>query len=159
MTRMDVGSIRTGAVLREAVEEDLSDLLELARAFYDEDGFTTSDEMLRENFEVLLRARSTRIMLALSDGRACGYALTTTGFTLESGLIAELQDLYVRPERRRQGLATALVDDSVEWARSNAATSVELVVAPNGRDVSGLLRYYAARGFVDEGRMLLNRPL
>jgi aminoglycoside 6'-N-acetyltransferase I len=156
---MEVGALPSGVELREAVGEDLSELVELARAFYDEDGFTTSDVMLRSNFEVLIPASGAHVVLARIRGSACGYALTTTDFTLESGRIAELQDLYVRPERRRQGLAAALIGDAVEWARGRSASSLELVVAPNGRDVSELLRYYARRGFVDEGRRLLNRAL
>jgi aminoglycoside 6'-N-acetyltransferase I len=36
---------------------------------------------------------------------------------------------------------------------------VELVVAPNGQDVSHLFSYYAGLGFLNEGRRLLSRPL
>jgi hypothetical protein len=43
-----------GTVLREAAHDDLPTLVALARAFYDEDGFTTSTAMLEENFGALL---------------------------------------------------------------------------------------------------------
>ena len=40
-----------------------------------------------------------------------------------------------------------------------AATLLEVVVAPNGQDVTHLFAYYRARGFVDEGRRILARPV
>jgi hypothetical protein len=36
---------------------------------------------------------------------------------------------------------------------------LEIVIAPNGHDVTHLLSYYRARGFVDEGRQVLASPL
>lgn len=148
-----------GVTLRPATTEDVPELVRLARAFYDEDGFTTSDARLRENFRLLVPEQNAHVVVAFKDGRMCAFALTTAGFTLESGLIAELQDLYVRPEERRRGLASALIADATEWARARSATLLELVVAPNGQDVSHLFRYYEARGFVDEDRRILSRFL
>ncbi len=84
--------------------------------------------------------------------------MSTTAFILESGLVAELQDLYVVPAARGHGVGTALIEDAARWARAEAATLLEVVVAPNGQDVTHLLDYYRARGFVDEGRRILVRP-
>ena len=63
------------------------------------------------------------------------------------------------PGARRRGLAERLIEDSVLWARGIGASHLEIVVAPHEMDVSHLLRYYQARGFVDDGRRLLARPL
>jgi aminoglycoside 6'-N-acetyltransferase I len=145
--------------LRSATAGDLEELVLLAREFYDEDGFSTSDADLRENFTALLRSPNARIVVAVSDTDPYAFALTTTDLVLESGVVAELQDLYVRPAHRRRGVAGALIDDAIAWARVRTATLLELVVAPNGRDVSHLLRYYAERGFVDEDRRILGRWL
>jgi aminoglycoside 6'-N-acetyltransferase I len=142
-----------------ATSDDLGVLVGLARAFYDEDGFATSDEELAHNFDVLLHADNAYLVLASVDGSSSGFALTTTAFILESGLVAELQDLYVVPAARSSGLGTALIEDSARWARSQSATLLEVVIAPNGQDVSHLFGYYQARGFVDDGRRLLARPL
>ena len=151
--------MQAAAAIREAAAQDVARLVQLARAFYDEDGFTTGDTALHEHFTLLVPDPSAHVVVVLTEGEICGFALTTTGFTLESGRIAELQDLYVRPEDRRRGLGSALVADAVGWARGMAASSIEVVVAPNGRDVRHLHRYYAARGFVDEGRRILGLPL
>ena len=87
------------------------------------------------------------------------FAVTTTSFGLESGLIAQLEDLFVQPASRRTGLGSRLVDDSVQWATIRGCTHIEVVVAPNGRRVDHLYDFYAAFGFADEGRRLRSRPL
>ena len=145
--------------IRVAVLEDVPVLLRLARAFYDEDRFSTTDAELERNIGVLLQADNAHIVLALQDAAVAGFALTTTAFILESGLVAELQDLYVTPDARGSGVGTALIEDSAHWARSRSATRLEVVIAPNGQDVGHLFSYYPARGFVDEGRRILARDL
>ena len=97
--------------------------------------------------------------LAVDGGSAVGFALTTSQLVLESGVVAELQDLYVMPAYRRQGVAGRLIDDATRWAQAQQASLLEVVVAPNGQDVSDLLAYYVARGFRDEGRRLLSFTL
>lgn len=143
--------------IREATPDDVPVLVALARAFYDEDGFGTATAELTRNFGVLLAAANARIVLAEDEGEPVGFALTTTAFILESGVVAELQDLYVIPQARGRGIGSALIEDSASWARSREATKLEVVIAPNGRDVSGLLSYYSSRGFVDQGRRVIAR--
>ncbi|HKC28536.1 MAG TPA: GNAT family N-acetyltransferase [Jatrophihabitans sp.] len=143
--------------IRAAQVDDLPELLRLARAFYDEDGFTTSTAQLEANFRVLFAdTDDAQISVAVCGGRSVGFALTTSRMILESGVVAELQDLYVEPAHRQRGIGTLLVDDAARWARARHATLLEVVVAPNGRDVGHLFSYYAARGFSDEGRRLLS---
>lgn len=145
--------------VRAATQADLPDLLRLARAFYAEDGFTTPDAQLQHNLGVLLGAPNAHLAVAEVDGGCHGFALTTTAFILESGLVAELQDLYVTPPARRRGIGIALIDDAADWATGEAASQLEVVIAPNGHDVSHLHEFYRARGFVDEGRRIVVREL
>ena len=144
---------------RTATTDDMSVLLDLARALYDEDGFTTTDAELAHNLAVLVDAGNTHLVLAAVDGAASAFALTTTAFILESGLVAELQDLYVAPAARGRGVGTALIEDAARWAQAQSLALLEVVIAPNGRDVTHLFDYYRARGFVDDGRRILARPL
>lgn len=147
------------AEIRVATAADVDVLAGLARAFYDEAGFATTDAELARNFGVLLRADNAHLVLASVDDAVSGFALCTTAFVLESGLVAELQDLYVTPEARGCGVGTALIEDAARWARSRAANLLEVVIAPNGRDVTHLHDYYRARGFADEQRRILVRAL
>lgn len=145
--------------IRSATLDDVTVLVALARAFYDEDGFATTDEQLARNFAVLLRAADAHLVVATSDGPVVGFALSTTAFVLESGLVAQLQDLYVLPRARSRGIGSALIEDAARWAEDRSATLLEVVIAPNDRDVDHLVGYYRSRGFVDEGRRLLARAL
>lgn len=154
------GRADTDPVLRTATLDDLPALLRLAREFYGEDGFATTDEDLESNFRALFgKEAGAHICLALDGESAIGFALTTTDLVLESGVIAELQDLYVMPGHRGAGLGARLMQDARQWAVAQGATLLEIVVAPNGKDVSGLIRYYAAHGFRDEGRRLFSLEL
>ena len=146
--------------LRTATAGDFDALLDLAVAFYEEDGFTTPRSALAAHLRVLLDSPGrARAAVTEAGGRIVGFGITTTSFGLENGLIAELEDLYVAPSTRRRGLAKALIEDSAAWAASIGAAALEIVIAPNGRDVGHLFRYYAANGFTDEGRRLLSRRL
>lgn len=150
---------RTASQVRQADPTTLPTLLELAVAFYAEGGFSTPISKLQKNLSVLLYSDDARIAIAGARGDTVGFAITTLGFGLEYGHVAEIEDLYVRPTHRRRGTATALVEDSAEWARSRGCSALEVVVAPNGNDVAGLLDFYARRGFTDESRKLLKRDL
>lgn len=145
--------------LRTAGPADLATVLPLAVAFYAEDGFGTGEHALRSNLSVLLTSPAARVAVAQSAAQLLGFAVTTTSFGLENGLIAELEDLFVVPAARRRGLGGQLIEDSVAWAREQGYRCLELVVAPKGRDVGHLVDYYIARGFRDDGRRLIGRSL
>jgi aminoglycoside 6'-N-acetyltransferase I len=146
--------------VRRGRPAELMTVLDLATAFYAEDGFTTPVSELRDNLVVLLDSENARVAVACApNNEIVGFAITTLSFGLEDGCVAELEDLYVRPTNRRSGIAGALIDDSAKWAASRGCRRLELVVAPNGNDVAHLFGFYARRGFVDEGRQLLGRSL
>jgi aminoglycoside 6'-N-acetyltransferase I len=145
--------------IRTATLDDLSSLLSLAVDFYEEDGFTTPEADLRTNLTTLIASSTARVAVSEEDGRPVAFAITTTTFGLESGLIAELEDLYVAPAARRRGEAQRLIEDSVHWSAGQGCGHLEIVIAPNGQDVSHLFDFYRKRGFRDEGRRLLSRPL
>ncbi|WP_223167738.1 GNAT family N-acetyltransferase [Nonomuraea sp. SYSU D8015] len=145
--------------IRTARPDDLPALLDLAAAFYREGGFSTPESELRANLDTLVAWPTARVAVCEGDGRLVAFAITTTTFGLESGLYAELEDLYVAPEARRRGLAARLIEDSRRWAAEKGCADLEVVIAPNGGDVSHLFDFYARLGFVDEGRRLLTHPL
>jgi aminoglycoside 6'-N-acetyltransferase I len=128
-------------------------------ALYAEDGFSTLRAKLGENLAVLVHSDDIRVMVVEQDGDIVGFASTTLGFGLEQGRVAELEDLYVRPAHRRGGIGCVLIDDSAAWARSVGCRALEVIVAPNGKNVTHLLGFYIRRGFTDEGRRLLARDL
>lgn len=145
--------------LRPAGDADRAVLLELADAFYRETGFNTSREELHANLRALMESDSAHVAVYDRANRILGFAVTTTTLGLEAGLVAELQDLYVEPGRRRQGIAAQLLNDAAAWAADAGARDLEVVIAGNGADVSHLHDYYDDRGFIDNGRRLRSRRL
>jgi aminoglycoside 6'-N-acetyltransferase I len=146
-------------ILRPARNGDLPALLDLAVAFYAEDGFGTPRDRLAQHLTHLAASDAARVAVIDDDGTIVAFGITTSSYGLENGLIAELEDLYVAPPARRRGLAARLIEDSANWASGIGAAQLEIVIAPNGQDVSHLYHYYQAHGFADEGRRLLARPL
>jgi len=145
--------------LREAAVEDLPRLVQLTRDFYAEDGFSAAENDLIARFGTFLSQSDANVTVATTPLAIVGFALTTMRLILESGIVAELQDLYVQREHRGKGIGTMLIREAARWARANSAASLEVVIAPNERDVTHLHRYNAARGFVDEGRRLIHVDL
>lgn len=148
-----------GVAVRPAAPADLEAVLALATAFYVEDGGTIPVDELRSNLKSLLVSESARTAVAVSGHELMAFAVTTTSFGPESGLVAELEDLYVTPAARRQGIAGRLIDDSARWARKRGCRYLELVIAPHGRDTSRLDAYCRNRGFQDQSRKLIPRDL
>jgi aminoglycoside 6'-N-acetyltransferase I len=145
--------------LREAVPGDRAAILALAVDFYAEDGFTTPRERLDAHLSHLLVSEAAHAAVIEEGGKVVAFAISTSSYGLENGLIAELEDLYVAPEHRRRGLAGELIEDSARWAAGVGASQLEIVIAPNGQDVSHLFAIYRGHGFTDEGRRILARDL
>lgn len=148
-----------GVTIRAAQPADLAHVVKLATAFYRECGFGTTALELHDNLAVLLRSDAARVAVADRRGDVLGFAITTLGFGLEQGAVAELEDLFIQPAHRRTGGGRALIRDSAAWARSRGCRTLELVVAPHNANADHLVRYYARHNFTDQGRRLLSRNL
>jgi GNAT superfamily N-acetyltransferase len=106
---------RGRGVLREARQADVPELTGLMRAFYAESGFVLDEERARAGFEALLAdARLGRVWLIGREaskagaGAGVGYIVVTFVFAMEyGGLAATVDDFFVRPEARGEGLGKA----------------------------------------------------
>ena len=147
--------------VRVATTGNLAGLTQLAVACCAEVGFTTSPNTVANNLRALVTSEAARVTVVAEPTTEAliAFAVTTIGFGLENGLIAELEGLYVAPDHRRAGTGTMLIEDAARWARARDCAQLEVVVATNGRDVEHLHRYYAALAFTDDGRRLRSRNL
>jgi ribosomal protein S18 acetylase RimI-like enzyme len=112
--------------MREAGQADVPELAGLMRGFYAESGFVLDEERAAAGFRVLLAdARLGRVWLiergragaegtaASPDGPAPvrpadGYIVVTFVFAMEhGGMAAVVDDFYVRPDARGEGLGKA----------------------------------------------------
>lgn len=88
-------------------------------------------------------------LLALEDGEPAGVASASNFGGLPNGDLAFLT-IRVPPEHRRRGVGTALHRAASEHARTLAKSRFYCVVRADDADSNA---YYAARGFVEVGRM------
>jgi ribosomal protein S18 acetylase RimI-like enzyme len=92
--------------MREAGQSDVATLVGLMRDFYAESGYVLVEPRAEAAFEALLaRPELGRIWLAVRDGEVAGYVVVTFVFAMEhGGLAAVVDDFYIRPEARGEGL-------------------------------------------------------
>jgi len=81
-----------------------------------------------------------RVRVAAIENRIVGFA--TMVVTDQSG---ELDDLFVDPDCRRRGIATALVLDALDRAADQQLPRIEVTANPHG------LAFYKSVGFVSDG--------
>jgi ribosomal protein S18 acetylase RimI-like enzyme len=129
-------------VIRRATQDDREALHELYRAFFTESpnyewyGVSIEQE-LSEVDEILGNGLA---FIADEDGAAVGFALARR----KEGTHGELTDLYVRPDARLRGVATALMNAAADALRETGATHVTLSVDVTN---SAARAVYAAWGF------------
>jgi GNAT superfamily N-acetyltransferase len=75
----------------------------------------------------LLDFPGAHFVLARRSGQYCGFAALHWGFSKTKGLpILRIQDLFVSPEQRRQGVARALLGYAVDQAHARSANRLQL---------------------------------
>jgi len=126
-------------VIRAAGTADVAAVVELEAATQGDDAW--SEALVRDGVEGGLPTIS--YLVAEQDG-VVGYAVASY-----AGDIAELQRIGVAEERRREGLASALLDEVIAHAPSTGADRMLLEVRADNR---GALSFYAAKGFVEIDR-------
>ena len=122
------GGAGGGIHLRPALPEDIPTLLALVGelAAYESLGheFEATAELFRENF-FGPKARA-HALLAHRNGSAAGFAVWYPTYSTFSGRPgAFLEDLYVRPPHRRQGLGRALLAAVATAARTAGCARLE----------------------------------
>lgn len=117
-------------------------MADLTTPFYTEDGFiVVHPAALEARLPTFLETPDANVTVAVTSGAVVGFALSAMRLIWESWLVAELQDVYAVPHHRRMGLGSALLADAARRARDNAAATLGVVIAPNGRNVTHLARF------------------
>lgn len=146
--------------VRQATAADVGALVALMGEFYAEAGYPLSTDAAARTFGALLGdARLGAVWLADDDDEdgPAGFVVLTVGFSMEyGGLRGFLDDLFVRADRRGEGLAGALV--AAVWAEC-VRRGVRALYVEVGADNAAAHRVYARAGMEDTGRLLLAAPL
>jgi ribosomal protein S18 acetylase RimI-like enzyme len=149
----------SAASFRPATESDMSVLLELMRALYQEDGSTL---LRRDAAESALRG-----LLATPDhglvrvieqgGEPAGYLVLTWGYSLEfHGRDAFIDELYVAPKYRGAGIGRRAVEWAEATCRAHGAGAVHLEVEIDNERAHAL---YRRSGFAERGLRLMTKRL
>jgi ribosomal protein S18 acetylase RimI-like enzyme len=127
---------------------DLDDLQRLVAAFRDHlERSQPDDTALRENLRRLVTTGGAEFFLAIDDTRrGVGYVQQRYRFSLWlGGLEATLEDLFVSPASRRQGVATYLVQFAIERAKKRGCRAIKLDTNEGNHEA---IRLYQRLGFL-----------
>ena len=109
------------------------------------DGEALPDAFLGQLREAV-EAENLEVFVARMEGRVVGVAVLTYRLNVSAGrLFASIEDLYVRPEKRRRGVGRALLEAVAERCRIRGVSYVEAQVEDEEAAV-----FYSALGYESE---------
>jgi GNAT superfamily N-acetyltransferase len=132
--------------IRRAGEDDAGAVAQLLHDFNSEyEDYTPGVPALSERLSELLAEEAITVLLA--DNPPTGFALLRLRPSLwaKAGE-AYLEELYVVPERRRQGIGRALLEASINAAREAGANHFELTTGEDDTEARAL---YESRCFTN----------
>lgn len=137
---------RPHSEIRRAGEADAAAVAQLLHDFNSEyDDYTPGVPALTERLGELLAA--DEIVVLLADDPLRGFALLRLRPSLwAKAADAYLEELYVVPEERRQGIGRALLEASIEVARKAGANHFELTTGETDTEARTL---YESRGLTN----------
>jgi GNAT superfamily N-acetyltransferase len=132
--------------IRRASAEDAAPVAQLLHDFNTEyEDFTPGVTALTERLAELLTKDA--IVVLLAGDPPTGFALLRLRPSLwAKAEDAYLEELYVIPERRRQGIGRALLEASIDAAREAGANHFELTTGETDKEARAL---YESRGFTN----------
>jgi ribosomal protein S18 acetylase RimI-like enzyme len=147
-----------GTRVREAGVDDVKALVELMAEFYSESAYVLNQQRAETAFTTLVSDhRIGRVWLIEHDSTDVGYVVVTLVYGMEyGGLMAVIDDLYVRPANRNLGLGTSALA-AVRDACS--ALGVRAISAQVGGDNDSAVTLYERSGFEITERRLMVLPL
>ena len=136
---------------------DAAALLAMARAFHAEDGHPLNEASEAAILHVARGEAMAPAWILRSGGEAVGYLVLTLGYSPEyGGRDGFIDDLYLRPELRGQGLGRRLLAFALEQAAALGINTLHLEVESAN---AGAQRLYRAAGFDETGRRLMRRRI
>ena len=131
---------------------ELADPIRLLEEFI-RDGKSVPEDFVRALREAV-EAGDVEVLVARAEGRAVGVAVVAYRLGVSvAGWFASIEDLFVRPDARRQGVGRALLEAVEGRCVSRGISYVEAQV-----EGEGAAAFYAALGYEEEpGVRVLSR--
>ena len=140
--------------LKLASTENLQELLPLIKAFHSFEGIHMADEQRQQTVNRLLSDPLLgKIWLIVSDKIIAGYVALTFGYSIEfGGRDAFIDELYIRPELRGQGLGKQTLINIQQEAKAQNIQALHLEVARHNIKAQ---KFYAQTNFLPRKNYLL----
>jgi len=131
--------------IRKAKGEDYLKLKSLNKSLLEETGEYFSDAIFQQEalFKLLVNSENQMIIVAENDGEICGYAITVISHMPNHDTV-RLDQIYVDPDHRSQGIAQDIIDFVVEHAQKERIFEISLRV--NSQNLSAI-NFYKKKGF------------
>jgi ribosomal protein S18 acetylase RimI-like enzyme len=134
--------------LKMATTADAALVTRLLKAFFSHEGRVVPH--LGQNVEAILDDPG-RGFFTLAGDR--GVATTTIRISAGGGASAEIEEIWVQPSARGQGLGSRLLRAAVAECRRRGIESIELRVTPDDQEL-GIPDFYTKLGFSHGGRLI-----
>jgi GNAT superfamily N-acetyltransferase len=133
-------------VIRRASPTDAASVARLLHEFNAEfETPTPGPAVLEERIASMLETGEATVLLA-GDGPDGLAQLSFRRYAFDAGLVATLEELYVAPDRRGEGLGRALLEGAMEASRDAGAASLALNTSEDDKDAIAL---YERNGFTN----------
>jgi len=138
--------------VRLATVADIDVLVDLMRDFYAESNFPLDAAWAAQSFaDLLANPAAGAIWVIDVDGRPVGHVVLSIRYAMEyAGLIGYIDDLYVRPDHRRRGAASAGLAVLVAECQKRGCKSLHVEVDPNNVPAVGAYRRLGMAPGTDE---------
>jgi len=143
---------------RAALPQDTERIVVLMQRYYAEDGYPFDAHAARDAVEGLLaRPDFGQLWCVQAGSETVGYFVLTLGYSLEyRGVDAFLDELYLLPAYRGQGIGTRAVACVQDSARALGVRALHLEVEKDKTPAIGLYRRW---GFEEHNRFLMTKRL
>lgn len=139
---------------RSATPDDIALLVDMMQEFYAESDHSLDRQRATASFSALLHDDSRgAAWILLHDAEPAGYTVLAIRFSMEyGGLDAFIDDLFVRPGHRGQGLGRAALRALFAECEKRHVLAVHVEV---GHDNVAARTLYDSYGLRDDGRQML----
>ena len=142
------GSREGGCTFERAGHADIPALVELMSEFYAESSYTLDQAWAAASFAQLLRDEARgAVWIARHGAEPAGHVVLALKHSMEfGGLAGVIDDLFVRPRFRRQGVGSALLSALFDACRKLHVAAVHVEVDPGNVAASALYRAFGFHG-------------
>ena len=144
---------------RIAQSNDIKTLVEMMDDFYAESDYTLDHQEAGQTFSALLSNPSLGcVWIVSSEGRGIGYVVMTSRFSMEyGGMIADIDDLFVKRESRRQGAGEYALNALFEHCRQQNILAVCVEVGAENEAAKSLYSKFGLAERTDNRQTLVGK--